>query len=112
ALHLRHDFRLAHTNLGQVLASLKDWDGAINEFQQAVRLEPANADAHSLLGWALHCQARDDHSFGYEDEAIRHYQEALRLDPKTRITRRNISDIYFHRGQWGHAFAHWLRSFF
>ena len=58
-------------------------DEAIRQFQEAIRLKPDYAEAHSNLGTAFFQQGR-------ADEAIRQYQEALRLKPDFPDARRNL----------------------
>ena len=50
-------------------------DEAIPHLQEALRLDPSHAEAHSNLGVALARRGR-------VVEAIDHYREALRLDPE------------------------------
>ncbi|MGB2889909.1 MAG: tetratricopeptide repeat protein, partial [Candidatus Acidiferrales bacterium] len=42
-----------HLKRGNELRSKKDWDAAIAEYREALRLNPKNADAHRVLGAAL-----------------------------------------------------------
>lgn len=49
-------------------------DEAIREFQEAARLEPANAGAHNNLGILLA-------SLGRIDEGIEHFRMALTIRP-------------------------------
>jgi Tfp pilus assembly protein PilF len=58
--------------LAVALAEQGDFAGADKEFRQALRLEPNLAEAHAGLARALSAQ-------GKKDEAVRHYQEAVRL---------------------------------
>jgi lipoprotein NlpI len=59
-------------------------DRAIADFDQAIRLEPKNADAYTVRGMAW--EAKGDF-----DRAIADFDQAIRLDPKN-------SSWYFHRG--------------
>ncbi|PYR27350.1 MAG: hypothetical protein DMF92_16485, partial [Acidobacteria bacterium] len=63
-----------HDILGSALADKGEFDGAIAEFREALRLEPDSASAHGNLGLALAShQARE--------EAIVHLRRSLQLDP-------------------------------
>ena len=63
-----------HFLKGYALFSNNDFDGAIAESREAMRLKPNFADAHGLLGLALEQK-------GDLDGAIAQYREAIRLRP-------------------------------
>jgi tetratricopeptide (TPR) repeat protein len=65
---------LVHTNLGLALSAQGKTDQAIEEYRQAIRLQPDDAKAHSNLGNALSAQ-------GKTDQAIEEYRQAIRLQP-------------------------------
>src|SRR5262245_22604223 len=71
---LRTDSPGVYLNLGKALLEKGDREGAIREYQAALRLDPNYATAHNNLGVAL----RDR---GDREGAIREYQAALRIDP-------------------------------
>ena len=56
---------------------------AIDRFRQAVRLDPASAEAHNNLGSAFGL-------LGRFDQAIEEFREALRLDPSHARARENL----------------------
>jgi predicted O-linked N-acetylglucosamine transferase (SPINDLY family) len=68
-------------NCGAMLRQVGDFDGAIDCLQKAVQVEPNNGDAHEKLARALWAVVRTD-------EALAHYQAALKLapSPKLRVT--------------------------
>jgi len=65
---------LAHALLGLALANKDDWDGAVAEYREALRLDPNDGLMHLGLGLALWGK-------GNWDGAITEYREALRLNP-------------------------------
>jgi Flp pilus assembly protein TadD len=75
----------AHNNLGAMLARSHP-EAAIPHCRAALELTPDNADAHNNLANAL---ARR----GCFDEAIRHYQETLRLEPRHASARENMKIV-------------------
>ena len=66
--------RVACENLAGYLTAHGKLDDAIDNYRQALEMEPNRATAHSNLGGALTAK-------GDFQAAIREYQEALRLDP-------------------------------
>jgi Flp pilus assembly protein TadD len=68
--------RLAERHLlkGDALFSKADFDGAIAEYREAMRLKPDVADAHGLRGFELERE-------GDFDGAIAQYREMVRLRP-------------------------------
>lgn len=75
-----------------------DWARAIRELQAAVQLDPANADAHNLLGYSYRKQAQPDMA-----RAFFHYHEALRLNPAHRAAREYLGEAYLQVGQTAKA---------
>jgi len=69
---------LYHLNLGNALLAQQDSAGAVTALQEAVRLEPDNADALNNLAWADHEQGED------LDEAGRLCERAIELRPSHR----------------------------
>jgi len=72
--------------LGNALASLSDFKGALAEFQAAVHLNPEDANAEANLGSALA-------ESGNVKEARLHFERALRLDPKNELARDNLEQL-------------------
>ena len=60
---------------------------ALAAFQQAVQLEPDNAEAHLNLG-------KTQFTLGHVNETIAELQEALRLDPANVPAKRLLSQAY------------------
>ena len=70
---------------GKHFAEQGDWEGAIAEFEAALRVDPQNADACLQIG-IVHL------SQGNLDSAMTNFTLALRLTP-------TLADAYFYRGQ-------------
>jgi tetratricopeptide (TPR) repeat protein len=61
-----------HDKVGVILAGQGELNKATNLFRQALRIQPEFADAHIHLAQTLALQ-------GNKDEAVQHYNEALRI---------------------------------
>ena len=79
ALALRPQTVSLHYALGGLYLGLHRWDGAIAEYEQAVRLDPDNAWCHNRLGFTLVWKG------GRDDEAIAQFREAIRIDRQHRL---------------------------
>jgi Flp pilus assembly protein TadD len=64
-------------------------DGEIAEFRETLRLDPNNARAHNLLGYAL--EHKNDQS-----EALQEYRTTCMLDPKSAVYKQSYEDL-LHR---------------
>ena len=64
----------AHAALGDLLFQLQDYDRAENAYRRALQLDPKDSSIALTLTYAIDNQ-------GKRDEAIRSYQEYLRLNP-------------------------------
>src|SRR5713226_8898827 len=82
-----------HTKRGDELRSKEDWDGAIAEYREALRLKPNNDSAHADLGGALLGK-------GDFDGAIAEYREALRLNAKNDNAHRALGGVLGLKGDW------------
>ncbi len=67
----------AHTSLGVYRYLLKDYDGAISEFQKATELSPAYAPAYNMLGYSF----KEAHKSKEAESALRKYVELTPNDP-------------------------------
>jgi serine/threonine-protein kinase len=107
AVALRPDSGAAHYNLGVMLwftdlHGEKDADGAIKEFQQATKLDPQLAVAHTALGIAL--LARED-----IDGAVVALRRAITCDPSdwvvTKAAHYNLGKALLRQGRFADSGA-------
>src|SRR5262245_39042988 len=86
-------------DLGADAIKVKDWDKAVYHLAIVVRVEPTNADAQNLLGYAYRNQKKFELAF-------KHYNEALRLDPKHRGAHEYLGEAYVLTGNKAKALEH------
>ena len=73
--------------------SAKDWAGAQSILRDAVARDPRNADYHNLYAYSNRKSANPDMSL-----VFKHYNEALRLDPKHRGAHEYLGEAYLMVG--------------
>ena len=83
---------MAHNNLGEFLDKQDQNDAAFSQFQEAIRLQPDDAEAHNNLGKILNQQ-------GQTDAAIHQIQTALHLKPDFAGAHNNLGVILTKQGQ-------------
>jgi len=79
----------------------KDWPRAQGILREALAANPANADYHNLYAYAIRKGANPDMSL-----VFKHYNEALRLDPKHRGAHEYIGEAYLMVGNVPKAKEH------
>jgi Flp pilus assembly protein TadD len=82
-----------HVDRGNALMRDHDWDGAIAEYREAIRLRPDYAQAHLELGLALAGK-------GDSDGAIAEYREAIRVEPDYGQAHYILGNALGARGDW------------
>jgi cytochrome c-type biogenesis protein CcmH/NrfG len=82
-------------------AERQDWKLAAAAMNDALGASPGNADYHSLYAYALRKSGS-----GEMDVVFKHYNEALRLDPKHRGAHEYIGEAYLMVGNVGKAKEH------
>lgn len=80
-----------HFKRGDELLSNWNWDGAIAEYREALRLNPNNDRAHQSLGAALGTK-------GDLDGAIAEEREALRLNPNNAVAHNDLGMMLEGKG--------------
>ena len=76
----------------------KDWAAAATAMKEAVAAKPQSADYHNLYAYSLRKSGTPD-----MDQVFRHYNEALRLDPKHRGAHEYLGEAYLMVGNVGKA---------
>jgi tetratricopeptide (TPR) repeat protein len=81
----------------RVRLTLEQWDAAVNQCQQAVRLDPQNSEYHVWLGRAFGEKA-DRASFLSAYSLAKHvpaeFREAVRLDPRNAEALSDLGEFY------------------
>ncbi len=123
----------AHYNLGAMLQAKNDFNGAIAEYQAAVRLRPEDATGNNALGAALVAAGHPDQGAGYLQAALRarpdyfeahynlgfalagqndfagaseHFQAALQLQPRDAAVEANLGAALAEMGKYSEAKSH------
>ena len=73
-----------------------EYDQAIKDYSEAIKLKPDDADAWNSRGHA--CRLKGEY-----DQAIKDYSEAIRLDPSLAIARINRRQAYRLKGEYSPA---------
>ena len=79
----------------------QDWTGAQAILRQAVARVPGNADLHNLYAYSMRKGPQPA-----LDLVFRHYNEALRLDPKHRAAHEYLGEAYLMTGNVAKAKEH------
>jgi tetratricopeptide (TPR) repeat protein len=86
-LSIQPNFALAHRDLGIVRFSSKDYQQALQHFEQAIRLGVEDKQLFNSAGISAS-------QIGRQKDAIRHYKEALRLDDNYAEAHLNLALAY------------------
>jgi len=79
----------------------QDWAGAQKVLRDAVARNPQDADAHNLYAYSIRKGANPS-----MDLVFRHYNEALRIDPKHRAAHEYLGEAYLMTGNVPKAKEH------
>jgi len=87
---------------GKKAIEAKDWNGAIQSLTAAAARDGRNADVQNLLGYAYR-------NTGQLDAAFKHYQLALKLDPRHLGAHEYIGEAYLMANNPAKAEEHLAR---
>jgi tetratricopeptide (TPR) repeat protein len=85
----------------QAAAERQDWKSAAEAMREALGRDVLNADYHNLYAYSLRRSGSGD-----MDQVFKHYNEALRLDPKHRGAHEYIGEAYLMVGNVAKAKEH------
>jgi tetratricopeptide (TPR) repeat protein len=94
----QEDRATAYNNRGWSYSNKDDYDRAIADFDEAIRLDPKFALALVNRGWAY--ERKGDYA-----RAIADYEEAIRLDPNYSLAYNNHGWIHHLKGEYDEAIA-------
>lgn len=82
----------AHVELGKMMLEAGNFEYAITEFTETLRLSPASEVGHYGLGIALD-------KIGKADEAVVHYQKTIEINPNQAFARYHLGNALFKQGK-------------
>jgi protein O-mannosyl-transferase len=94
---------VAHYGLGNTLLRKGRTSEAIDQFTEALRIDPHYAEAHNNLGYALLVTGR-------ASEAIEQCEEALRIDPGHPLAHNNLGNALVQTGRASEAIDHYKQT--
>src|SRR5438270_1593924 len=112
ALAVTSDNDFAHNNLGYLCVDRGDLDKAISHFETALRIRSSRLVTHYNVGSAFMQMNLADALArkGQSDEAMVHYDEAIKLEPNYADAYYNRGDVLFAKGRIDEAIADWEKT--
>src|SRR5436305_631313 len=112
AIAVTSDNDLAHNNLGYLCTDRGELDSAISHFATAASIRSRKLDPHYNVGSAfVEMNLADALGLkGLADEAMLHYEEAIKLVPNYADAYYNRGNILFANGRVDEAIADWEKT--
>jgi tetratricopeptide (TPR) repeat protein len=101
-LRLGGDSLIAHGGRGQVQVEMGEFDDALADLDEAVRLADEMGETTGLA-YALCGRALAHAGLGHFDESVRDFDRSIRLCPSNAWVYYNLALYYHRRGRDGHA---------
>jgi len=93
---------------GTVWGSKREFARALADFEQAIKLDPNNANRAGATAWNL--KGRIQSMQGDVEGAIAAYDAAIRLDPKLGLAHQNRGDALKEKGEYARALESYDRA--
>jgi Tfp pilus assembly protein PilF len=93
----------SYYNLGEALAQRGKWAKAIENFEDALRINPRYIYAHTALGFIFAIQGR-------LTEALEQYDDALRIAPRLASAHTGLGLVFARQGKLSEASDHFRRA--
>ena len=93
----------AHTDLGAAYFQKNQLEIALDEFNEAVKIDPTFSSAHNGLG-LVHA------ALGQDALASSHFQKAIQLDPKNSESRNNYGSFLCAKGRYDESIIEFLAA--
>jgi tetratricopeptide (TPR) repeat protein len=93
----------AHINLGVALTKLNRFQEGIEEFEQALKIDPNSEKAYDDLGVTFF-------HLGRNGDAIKNYEKALKKDPSDAEAHNNLAVSFIQDGRFSEAVEHLKRA--
>ncbi len=93
----------AHNDLAVILWQSGRFEEAMQQWEQAIRIHPDDADAHNSLGVGFE-------RTGKTQQAVEHYEQALRIRPDFAEAQNNVGAALWRSGKLEEAIGHYQRA--
>jgi tetratricopeptide (TPR) repeat protein len=91
----------------QINEDEKNYDAAITQYRQALKLDPRLPGAHLSVGRVLLLSSSAPE---IRDEALQQFREELEIDPQNPRAEYEIGEVYRKQGNLEEALAHFVRA--